>query len=963
MVTLIRKKPLTLQGMSRKNDIRRLTNFFCHSLLAVVLLAASHLPMMGETVDSLYVIFMNAPQNQKVETANTIFMTLFQKQDIDTLIQFDKTDKAMIVEAKLHQEMANFYFDKGLYAPSLEAGKRAEGLLASINDDMIKCDVLGTIANAHFRLGNYEEALDKLLETYRLDKKIGDKAFISSDLNSLAAIYLTVEQPAQGIKYINEAIAIERRLKRSSHLAIRLGMASELYLLNHESDKAMAAINEAYNIECQDGRNDKAAVRLVQKAAVLEDMSRLDEAKECLLKAIPVIEKANITYSLAVAYNHLGKIYEKSGNLQDAAECFKKALEQSIKCGSPMTEREAEYGLWQTSRETDPDVALLHLERYTALNDSMQNRIKMAQLHLMGNDPLHEEQNGDNENSQQFSKPMLWCIALLIATLIAALAASFFAWRRNKSALKMQRQAQTMRSHFLTNISNALQNPLTVVMSAGQYLLNGKRASIDENKKTGEMIVQHGNNMLQLINQLLDIDKARTAIDQPDIKQGDIAMFIRMLVENHAEEARNKKVILEFNCPLKEIIVVFMPDYIRKIVHSLIENAIKFTPALGSVTVALDRLDAENLKLIVKDSGKGIPIYERERIFEPFTQSQNGDDGIVTGVSLSLVNQLVQFMNGTIDVDSELNHGTTFTIVFPVKSPEDNIKGTHEDGHSLAERRIQPTGIKKQGMPLVLVVENNEDVAFFIGSLLQNDYELRFAHDGQEALNNAQELVPALVITNIMMPVMDGKRLIRELRASPPLYHIPIIALTSDFSEQERLSCIEAGADVVLVKPFNSTELKLQTRHLIDQRTKLREQLVRTGSSSIDNEKPKTVLAKDDKEFLNRLIDIIHAQMAKDDIDIDHIAAAMSLSPKQLRMRVMSITGMRPANYVLQVRLNYARRLIANDNLTLTAIANKCGFQTLSHFSKAFKQQFGMSPIQYRKYQDDPSRLQGNNTP
>lgn len=949
--------------MSRKNDIRRLTHFFCHSFLAVVLLAASHLPMMGETVDSLYVIFMNAPHNQKVETANTIFMTLFQKQDIDTLIQFDKTDKAMMVEAKLHQEMANFYFDKGLYAPSLEAGKRAEGLLASINDDMMKCDVLGTIANAHFRLGNYEEALDKLLETYRLDKKIGDKAFISSDLNSLAAIYLTIEQPAQGIKYINEAIAIERELKRNGHLAIRLGMASELYLLNHEPDKAMAAINEAYNIDRKDGRNDKAAVRLVQKAAVLEDMSRLDEALDCLQKALPALEKANVTYSLAVAYNHMGNVYEKLGNLQNAADCFKKALEQSIKCGSPMTECKAEYGLWLTTREANPNVALIHLERYTALNDSMHNRIKMAQLHLMGTDPLQDEPNDMSNNNGNISKRMLWCGALLIAALIAALAASFYAWRRNKSALTMQRQAQNMRSHFLANISNALQNPLTVVMSAGQYLLEGKRASVDENRKTGEMIVQHGNNMLQLINQLLDIDKARSAIDQPELKQGDIAMFIRMLVENHAEEARNKKVILEFKCPLNEIIVVFLPDYIRKIAHSLIENAIKFTPSMGSVTVALDKIDDENLKLTVKDTGRGIPVEERERIFEPFTQSENGDDGLVTGVSLSLVKQLVMFMNGTIDVDSELNHGTTFTIVFPVKSPEYDVRGIHEDGHSLAERRIQPTGTKKQGLPLVLVVENNEDVAFFIGSLLQNDYELRFAHDGQEALNNAQELVPALVITNIMMPVMDGKTLIRQLRASQSLNHIPIIALTSDFSEQERLSCIEAGADVVLVKPFNSTELKLQTRHLIEQRSKLREQLVRTGSSSIDNEKPKTVLAKDDKEFLNRLIDIIHAQMAKDDIDIDHIAAAMSLSPKQLRMRVQSITGMRPANYVLQVRLNYARRLIANDSLTLTTIASKCGFQTLSHFSKAFKQQFGMSPIQYRKYQDDPSRLQSNNTP
>ena len=916
--------------------------------------------MMSETVDSLYVIFLNSQQSQKTEMANTIFKTLYQKEQIDTLLQFEKTDKALTIETRLHQVMADYYYDQGLYNASVDAGKRAMEKLTSIKDNQLKSDVLGSIANTHYRLGNYEEALKTLFEAYRIDKLIGDKMLISNDLNTLAAIFLSIEQPVQGLHYINEAIAIERELQHEDHLAVRLGMAGELYLINQETDKAMEVVNEALDIELKRGRKDKAAIRLIQKAAILEEESQLEEALTCIRQALPQLEEAKATYPLAVAYNQMGSIREKQGNHQDAADCFKKALELSIKCGSPKAERNAEHGLWQSLRESNSNAALLHLERYTVLNDSMQSQIKTAQLYLMDANASGKEQDGIDEESHHLSKTMMWCGAALIAMLIAALAGAFYVWRRNRSTLQMQRQMQTMKSHIITNITNTLQTPLTVVLSAGQHLLDGKRASIDDNRKTGEMIVKHGNNMLGLINQLLDIDKARTAIEQPEYKQGNIAMFIRMLVENHAEEARNNKVFLEFKCPWNELVVVFAPDCLRKIVHCLIDNAMKFTPSQGSITVSLDRLDANNLCLTVKDTGKGIPEEERERIFEPFSQSDNGDDSVGTAIGLSLVNQLVLFMKGTISVDSKLGQGTTFTISFPVKQAEDTVLGTHEEGHNFAEKRIMPSGMKKQGGPLVLVAENNEDVAFFIGSLLQNDYELRFAHDGQEALNNAQELVPTLVITNIMMPVMNGKALIRELRASETLSHIPIIALTSDYSEQERLSCIEAGADVVLVKPFNSTELKLQTSHLINQRTKLREQLKRTGSS-IESDKPKPKLAKEDQEFLNRLIDIIHVQMAKDDIDMDHIAAAMSLSPKQLRMRVMSITGMRPNAYVLQVRLNYARRLVAKDDISLTAIASKCGFQTLSHFSKAFKQQFGVSPIQYRKYQDDPSRLQQNN--
>ena len=953
-----------MQGMSKRSHIPFPAHTFWQLLLTtIVLLATSLQPMMSETVDSLYTIFLNSPESQKVEAANTVFKTLYQQQHIDTLLQFEKNGKTATIETRLHQAMADFYFEQGLYSASLDAGKRGADLLVSVKDDLLKSDVLNSVANAHFRLGNYAQAIKTLMEVYRIDKKNGDKTLISSDLNSLAAIFLSIEQPVPGIRFINEAIAIERELQRTDRLAIRLGMAAELYLINQETDKAMAAINEAFEIDHKEGRKDKAAVRLIQKAAILEHESRLKEALDCINQAMPLLEEANATYSLAVAYNQLGSIKEKQGNHQDAVSSFKKALELSIKCGSPKTERTAEYGLWQSLRANNPNAALFHLERYTVLNDSMQSSIKTAQQYMMGSSDLIDGESVNDEDGHKSRKLMKWGGAALVAMLLTALVIAFFTWHRNRRIRQMQHEIQAMKSHLITNISNTLQTPLTVVLSAGQHLLGEKRASLEDNKKTGEMIVRHGKNMLGLINELLDIDRARTAVDQPDYKPGNIVMFIRQLVENHVEAARKNKIFLEFNCQQNEIVVFFAPDCLRKIVRCLIDNAIKFTPSKGNITVSLNRLDVSHLTLTVQDTGKGIPVEERERIFEPFTQSLNGDDAVETVVGLSLVNQLVHFMSGTISVDSELNQGTTFTIDFPVKPAEDTFLGTSEDGRSFADKRIMPSGLKKQGGPLVLVVENNEDVAFFIGSLLQNDYEIRFAHDGQEAINNAQELVPALIITNIMMPVMNGKSLISQLRANETLSHIPVIALTSDHSEQERLACLEAGADVVLVKPFNSSELKLHACHLIGQRAKLREQLSKTINNHIDIDNSKSKPAKEDQEFLNRLIDIIHVQMAKDDIDIDHIAAAMSLSPKQLRMRVMSITGMRPIAYVLQVRLNYARRLVANDSISLTTIASKCGFQTLSHFSKAFKQQFGMSPLQYRKYQDDPSRLQQNNNP
>jgi len=418
-------------------------------------------------------------------------------------------------------------------------------------------------------------------------------------------------------------------------------------------------------------------------------------------------------------------------------------------------------------------------------------------------------------------------------------------------------------------------------------------------------------------------------------------------VDNFSEKAQQQLIQLSFSSQIKSINVVFAPDYIRKIVHKLIDNALKFTPQNGSINVSLEQLESNVMRLIVADTGKGIPENEISHIFEPLYQGWNGDDAVSTGLQLSLINQIVKTMNGTIKVESELNRGTTFIIDFPVQPGNGADAEPTIESQSYVEQRLLPAPETTQ-KPLVFIVENNADVGFFIANHLRDNYNLRFAKDGHEAYMNAQDLVPDLIITNLMMPVMDGKQLIRKLRANPSLNHIPIIAMTTSTAELERMSCIEAGADAVLVKPFNSGELRLLAHHLIKQRSALREQFTKKGTSDT-TEVPESKMSKEDKKFLNKLIDVIYAQMAKDDIDMEHIAAVLSLSRKQLRSRVMAITGLTPVAYVLQVRLNYAKRMIMSEDTSLTTIAQKCGFQNLSHFSKAFKQQFKVSPMQFRK--------------
>lgn len=922
-------------------------------MILAVVFALFCLHSKGEAIDSLYHIYINADKTHKTNAAHVLTQEIHKKGLTSSPIPIKKTMSEKEIDAIVNYCMAEHYFDQDDFDASLEMGMNAYELIDNIKEKSLKSDLMAIIANANFRMGKYDEALKAELVTYQIDKELNDNELISSDLNMLSIIYLAVKQPKPGIHYIEKAIAIERKRQRPNKLASRLGIASELYLLNNEPDKALESIEEAYNLDINDQRSEKAAIRLVQKAAVLEQMSRLDESQLALKKALPTLEKNEDFYSLAMCYSQMGDIASKNGNNKEAQDYYKKALSLSIKCSAPIIEQKAERGLWETMRGENPTVALLHLERYAALSDSMHNKIMSTRLRLMEEATPSEFPVGLNGSSINARSPLLWSALFLGLMFVVAVGGLFYAWRKTKNALELQHQTQEMRKHFITNITNELQIPLTVIMNAGQELQQERhRSNAEINKQIGNIIVKHGDKMLDLVNQLLDIEKVRSKIEQPELKLGDIAMFTRMLVDNFSEKAQQQLVQLSFSSPIKSLNVVFAPNYIRKIVHKLISNALKFTPQNGSIKVSLEQLESNFMRLIVADTGKGIPENEISHIFEPFYQSMNGDDAVGTGLELSLINQIVKTMNGTIKVESEPNRGTTFIIDFPVQPGNDVGGESIIESQKYAEQRLLPHTETTQ-KPLVFIVENNDDVGFFIANKLCDSYNLRFARDGHEAYLNAQDLVPDLIITNLMMPVMDGKQLIRKLRANPSLNHIPIIAMTTSTAELERMSCIEAGADAVLVKPFNSSELRLLAHHLIKQRSALREQFTKKGTSD-SSETPVSKMSKDDKKFLNKLIDVIYAQMAKENIDIEHMAAVLSMSRKQLRSRVMAITGLTPVAYVLQVRLNYARRMIImNGDTSLTSIAKKCGFQNPSHFSKAFKQQFKVSPTQFRKSIDD----------
>ena len=370
--------------------------------------------------------------------------------------------------------------------------------------------------------------------------------------------------------------------------------------------------------------------------------------------------------------------------------------------------------------------------------------------------------------------------------------------------------------------------------------------------------------------------------------------------------------------------------------------------------------------IYVVDTGVGIDAGDLPHIFDTFYQGENnGGSDTGSGIGLSLVKQMTECMYGHIKVESRLGEGTKFMITLPL-----------QHGNSLWEKYLpdeksdffQPLSVNGGGVMLaedydveragenreindsmhssILIVEDNEDVSYYIDQLLKKDYHLLYARNGNEGLEKAKEYMPDLILTDLMMLEMDGYELCREIRHSDILNHIPIIIITAKSEEEDRVRGLDTGADAFLQKPFNADELKVRIVKLLEQRRLLREKYSHALHEGTDQA---VELSVADQEFLTRLNDLIYSLMGHHNLNSDLLANKMCMSLSQLNRKVKAITGFSSSGYILQMRMDKAKRLLASTNTPVGDIAMKCGFPEISYFSRMFKQTFQMTPSQYRK--------------
>ncbi len=539
----------------------------------------------------------------------------------------------------------------------------------------------------------------------------------------------------------------------------------------------------------------------------------------------------------------------------------------------------------------------------------------------------------------------------------------------HEHALKLA-EVDKIKSHFFTNVSHEFRTPLTLIMGPTDNIIRSSAGS--EIKNEAETIKRNAGRLLRLINQLLDLSK----LDEKKLKlhtsEGNLVSFIKGIVMSFEAFAERKDLYLGIETSKNDISLYFDRDKMEHIITNLLSNAIKFTPKGGTITVKISEKDEDTILIKISDTGIGIPESEIPKLFDRFYQvdSSQTREYEGSGLGLALTKQLIELHHGTIKVESKEGNPkigktgwTKLTIELPrgqyhltedeiLKKPEIDENTELPDSEKFETAVQVPEETKeveeiKNNKTIVLIVEDNKEVREYIREILVKDYCVEEAINGEQGVRKAEKIIPDLIISDIMMPRMDGNQLTRILKNEEKTSHVPIILLTAKGEQESRIEGLETGADDYLTKPFDTEELKVRIKNLIENRRKLQEKFKKDGLISIRNVNQ---FGRLDQNFIDKINKVIYNHLSEEEFSIENLGNEVNMSRSQVHRKLTALTGKSPSLYMRSLRLAKARELILEQTGNISEIAYSVGFSSPAYFTRCFKEEFGLPPSEINNH-------------
>lgn len=543
--------------------------------------------------------------------------------------------------------------------------------------------------------------------------------------------------------------------------------------------------------------------------------------------------------------------------------------------------------------------------------------------------------------------------------LLAFVALLIYLLQERTKKNKILQNGEQIRSDIFAKITHEFRTPLTIILGLSKQLREQKDLSGNNSLAYLSAIERQGRNLSDLVNQLLDITKLQTTDDSIEWKTGNIIPFVEMIYENYSIYARQQGVELQFFCNELEIETDFVPNYLQKILRNLLSNAIKYSEAGSKINLVLARDEKDTKKFFLKviDQGIGIRKEDLPHIFDLFYKVDHGDSQTSSGIGLTLTRQLTEILKGTISVKSEVGKGSEFTVMLPIRRNEKKLypywmpvkkqqlmgdNGHQPDTNGLFSSRPN----ENDPRTTILLAEDNKDVSVYTRTIFNtNRYHLIYCRNGIEALEMAGKHLPDLVISDVVMPGMNGLDLCKEIKSSPLLSHVPVVLISAKTGYEDYIEGLKHGADAYIRKPFQAEELQVRVENLIRSRELLKEKYHRAVVKEERNNTDDNV----NVDFLRHVTDIIYREMKNPDFSSGKLAQELAIGVSQLNKKLNAATGYPASTYILQVKLSHAKKILSSQNKTIGEVAAECGVYDVNYFSRVFKKQTGITPTQYKR--------------
>lgn len=813
-----------------------------------------------------------------------------------------------------------------------------------VQNGRLKAFTLNTVGLVYLERKQYDKAQPYLYECLRLCDSLRLDFVQVNCYNNVGMLHFFLQQYEQALGYFGKVLVLGKQLGTTQSMAIALRGTADVYRKTDQTARAITYYKKSLQLaEAHQLAQDKmfAHEGLVQAYAQTQDYNQayLHQSKLMALKD-SIFSREND---------------RKIAQLQASYAVEKKQAEIAL------LQQDRRQQIW--ARNTIVAGLLVSL-LITGLVVNRQ-RLKIRQNRLLVE--KSREIAGKNE--------LLERQAAVLASQAEQLTFTNTQLARQSALLEEQthrlQELDQVKSRFFTNISHEFRTPLTLILAPLEKLLAG-RVEAGQMQNHYRLIDRHARRLLQLINQLLDFSKLEAGSLQTDCIRGDVYQRVRIATFAFASLAESTGVALRFVSGYRSIEGLFDPDMLDKILNNLLSNAFKFTPCGGTVTVSVSVREPEGpavgtagpekqpwLAIAVSDTGPGIPADQQERIFDRFYQAPGlpHPEQAGTGIGLALVRELVALQGGSIAVASEAGRGARFTVQLPLAECHYEMSETaeappvraeanaHEDAPAAYRSAPDVPAEAKEKYPLMLVVEDNDEVRGFIRENFLNQFRLVEAADGDAGLKMAQREIPDIIITDCMMPKMDGVTLCRHIRTDERTSHVPVIMLTAKADSESKMEGLETGADDYIPKPFSLHELSVRVKNLIAQRQRMRERFSREVKLQ-----PKDIaITPADEVFLNKAILLIEAHMADTDFSVETLVHEIGMSRVQLHRKLKALTDQSTSEFIRTIRLKRAASLLEGQYGNISEIMYEVGFNNVSYFASSFRKMFGVNPSEYQQ--------------